>query len=152
MIIFISVHYYNAQFSKLELNFIPSCIQIFYDTTETASHLRRYVSLSLAWWHSMKHAVHQVWKFFALSLWAPMWHHLYPGSLFLIKGKSPQDEISHLLYAAHAYPAIAEDLHGLLTDRTLSQGNLAMVKDLIFLFEFAIPSVETLTPCVLFIP
>ena len=112
-----------------------------YTNTETAAAMRRYISLSLAWWHSLKHAVHQVWKFFALELWAPLWHHLYPADLFLIKGKSPQDEISHLLYVAYAYPDFADDLRALVTERTLTAGNIAMVKDFIFLFEFAIPAV-----------
>lgn len=47
-----------------------------------------------------------------------------------------------MLYVAQAYPAIAEELHALLAERTLTQGNLAMVKDFIFLFEFAIPAVN----------
>ena len=106
--------------------------------------MRRYVSLSLAWWHNLKHAVHQLWKYFSLELWAPLWHHLYPSDLFIIKGKSPQDEISHMLYVAYAYPEIAADLHSLLNDRTLTAANIAMVKDFVFLFEFAIPAVSSL--------
>jgi len=106
--------------------------------------MRRYVSLSLAWWHNLKHAVHQLWKYFSLELWAPLWHHLYPSDLFIIKGKSPQDEISHMLYVAYAYPEIAADLHSLLNDRTLTAANIAMVKDFVFLFEFAIPAVTSL--------
>lgn len=94
----------------------------------------------------MKHAVHKVWKEFALELWAPMWHQLYPSSLFRIKGVHPSDEILHLLYAAHAYERrlkpILMQMANVNELSKCTESNAVMVKDLVFLFEFAIPSVS----------
>ena len=100
------------------------------------------MNFTLAYWHTLKHAVHKVWKCFALELWAPMWHNLYPSGLFLIKGKHPGDELLHMIYAANAYHEIKANLYDMLAeDGLLSETNSMMVKDLIFLFEFAIPAV-----------
>lgn len=112
--------------------------------------LRKFISISLAWWHSMKHAVHKVWNEFALEIWAPMWHQLYPSSLFRIKGQHPSDEILHMLYAAHAYdtrlkPILMKMAHASELAK-YSETNAVMVKDLVFLFEFAIPSVPLYLP------
>ena len=47
-----------------------------------------------------------------------------------------------MIYASKAYYYIRDDLYKLLdTGNGLSESNIAMTKDLIFLFEFAIPVV-----------
>ena len=86
--------------------------------------------------------MHKIWKYFALDIWAPLWHNLYPSTLFLIKGKNPTDELLHMIYSANAYCNIKDDLWELAKNtEELSATNIVMVKDLIFLFEFAIPMV-----------
>jgi len=117
-----------------------------YDKAIGATILRRYVHFTLAYWHSFKHVVHKTWKHFALELWAPMWHNLYPNSLFLIKGKHPGDELLHMLYAAFAYTSIKDDIIRIANreDGPIVESNVQMAKDLIFLFEFAIPTVTSL--------
>jgi len=125
-------------------NFFVIVLQLMYDPGHPSTTvLRKYMSINLSWWHTLKHVIHKTWKAFANDLFGPLWHTLYPSSLFFIKSQSPQDELLHMLHVVFSYPTFRKDLQALRDNDELSLPNLAAVHDLFFLCEYAIPSVGT---------
>ena len=49
-----------------------------YDRSGAALRLRKYMGVSLAWWHSHKWATKKIMQVFGKDLIAPMFHHLFP--------------------------------------------------------------------------
>jgi hypothetical protein len=113
-----------------------------YDVSNGGHLLRKYVSVNLSWWHTLKHASHTVWKKFADILWAPLWHALYPTSMFFKSNQSPQDELVHMVHVANAYRTVRADFNVLRLARTCTPNTLALLNNLHFLFEYAIPAVN----------
>ena len=102
---------------------------------------RMYNSCNLAWWHTYKHASLMIWRRFAPVLIAPMWHTLYPRSIFPMKPPRLAPITTHLMYLFHAYPKLKDDLDALeACDLESRFENLR--KDIKFMFEFAIPVVS----------
>ena len=99
-----------------------------------------YNSVNLAWWHTYKHASLLIWKRFAKTISAPMWHELYPNSIFPINPSRLVGVTTHLMYLFLAYPKFKADLDR-LKELDLAPRFEAFRKDLVFLFEFAIPVV-----------
>jgi hypothetical protein len=114
-----------------------------YDLTGGGKVFRQTVSVNLGWWHTYKHAAMKVWERFAPSVLAPMWHFLYPNSQFHVKPSSFPSVLYHLLALHHAYPKIRPklDAHNALHEDETKRRFRNCIKDLTFLFEFAIPTV-----------
>ncbi len=119
----------------------PCCLQMMYDMSGGGVKLRTYTSVNLAWWHSYKHAVGCIWKAYANTLWAPLWHRLYPGSVFYPKARGPQDTSMHLVFLAKSYGAWRKNLDDALQMKTINPAGMAMLHNIKFLMEFAIPVV-----------
>jgi hypothetical protein len=122
-----------------------SCVssQLMYDRSDGGRLFRTYVSCNLGWWHTYKFVAFKLWQMFAPNLIAPLWHHLYPNSQFHIKPSSFSSVLYHFLALHWSYPSFKDQLNSLLeipADQT-SRRYTNTVKDLIFLFEFAIPTV-----------
>ena len=111
-----------------------------WDESDGAAMLRRYNSFNLAWWHTFKYACLKVWKMFKDEVWAPLWHHLYPGHRFFEKPGSLPCVITHLLQVQLAYPAIQPQLQALL-DMDLPPNARTMARDLSYLLGTALPVV-----------
>jgi hypothetical protein len=102
----------------------------------------KYNSANLAWWHNYKHASLLIWKRFATTIIAPLWHELYPNSIFPIQPARLTGVTTHLMYLFLAYPNFKQQLEALDDeDVDLTPRYQAMKEDLVFLFEFAIPVV-----------
>jgi hypothetical protein len=101
----------------------------------------KFNSVNLAWWHNYKHASLLIWRRFAAPLFGPMWHHLYPKSIFQIKPARLTGVTIHLMYMFYAYPHIKANLDALAKE-DLAPRFEALRADLVFLFEFAIPVVK----------
>jgi hypothetical protein len=112
-----------------------------YDMSGGGVKLRTYVSVNLAWWHSFKHGVASIWRSYAKTIWAPLWHRLYPGSTFYAKARSPQEATMHLLYMARAYKTFRPRLMAALLNPDVSEAGKAMLNNILFLNEYAIPAV-----------
>jgi hypothetical protein len=112
-----------------------------YDMSGGGIHLRTFTSVGLAWWHSYKHAVGSIWKAFANTIWAPLWHRLYPGAKFYAKTRSPQEPSMHFLYMMKVYHLFKEDLLAALADPGVSKDGRALLENIKFLCEFALPVV-----------
>ena len=102
----------------------------------------KYNSVNLAWWHNYKHASLLIWRRFAPTIFGPLWHTLYPNSIFPIKPSRLTGVTTHLMYLFYAYPKIKAKLDE-LANQDLAPRFDALRADLVFLFEFAIPVV----PC-----
>jgi hypothetical protein len=116
--------------------------QMMYDLSGGGAKFRMYTSVNLAWWHSYKHAVAKIWKAFANTIWAPLWHRLYPGSKFPAKAQGPQEASMHLLYMSRAYPMFRGALEEALLDPAVKAPGKAMLRNIQFLLEYAIPVVS----------
>ena len=116
-----------------------------YDVSGGGVKLRTYASVGLAWWHSYKHGVGSIWKAYANTIWAPLWQRLYPGSLFYAKPRSPQEGSMHLVYMGDAYPFFRTQLKTALANPDVSPSGKAMLHNIQFLCEYAIPVVEHCT-------
>jgi hypothetical protein len=115
-----------------------------YDRSDGGRLFRTYVSVNLGWWHTYKFLTFRLWQVFARSLLAPLWHHLYPNSQFHYKPSSFASVLYHFLALHWSYPSFKDKLKELLeipADQT-NRRYTNTVKDLIFLFEFAIPTVR----------
>ena len=66
---------------------------------------------------------------------------------FPIKYQSPQEPLMHMMMLGHVYAAVKEELQAALLDPGMSKTNLAILQDLEFLCEFAIPVVEKSDEC-----
>ena len=84
--------------------------QMMYDKSGGGSSLRKYLSCNLADWHSYKQATKMIWKGFANTIWARLWHRMYPGSKFNVINPSPQEAAMHMVYMARAYPSCKTEL------------------------------------------
>lgn len=100
-------------------------------------------SCNLAWWHTYKQAANTIWKTFANDVFAPLWHHLYPGHTFYLKPGSFVCVLAHLLYLQLSREHIIGELNRLLADDNLSLQSRLMLKDLFYLIEVAIPVVPS---------
>jgi hypothetical protein len=120
-------------------------VQMMYDTTGGGKKFRMYNSINLAPWHSFKHTCLELWRTYADSVFAPLWHHLYPGHMFFKKPGSLNSVISHLLYLQLGYPQYCSALSAVAAQDDLGARARFMVDDFKFLVEIAIPVVCTLS-------
>ena len=102
----------------------------------------KFNSVNLAWWHNYKHASLLIWRRFANTIFAPLWHVLYPSSIFPVKPSRLTPVTTVLMYVFYAYPSFKASL-ALLSKEDLAPRFEALRSDLVFLFEFAIPVVHT---------
>jgi hypothetical protein len=119
-----------------------------YDSSGGGKIFRKYNSVNLAWWHSYKWAALKMWELYAPFLLAPWWHTLYPSGQFHTKPSSFTSLIAHYQYLRLAYPEV-RDLLVVLKERMTTAGNACMSQllgNLQFMFEFAIPTVNTAFP------
>ena len=116
-----------------------------YDKSGGGSELRKFLSCNLAYWHSFKQATKMIWKGFANTIWARMWHRMYPGSKFNVINPSPQEAAMHMVYMARAYPVFKAELEAAITEGSADEAGKAMLLNIQFLCEFAIPAVSLLS-------
>ena len=104
--------------------------------------MRKFNGLNLAWWHTYKYSVGQIWKRFANEVFAPLWHNLYPGHTFYEKQAKVSIQVVHMMHLDMAYPAVQDKLHEVLTLPNVLPRTRVFVRDMIFLHEMAIPVVH----------
>ena len=114
-----------------------------YDKSGGGQEMRKYMSVNLAWWHNFKQVSKSIWRAFANTIWAPLWHRLYPSSKFSPNPHSPQEPALHFLFMARAYPSFKDDLNEALEDNQVGEVGKAMLENIKLLCEFVIPTVCT---------
>jgi hypothetical protein len=110
--------------------------QLCYDISDGGAEFREQVSVNLAWWHTYKHACMVVWKFFSRDVFAPLFHHLFPGQHFYDHPKSLSVVVSmfQIVKLAYANYLLAQ------VNGVRATGS-APAADFTFLCENAIPAV-----------
>ena len=98
--------------------------------------MRKYLSCNLTYWHSYKQAVKMIWKY-------DLWHRMYPGYKFNVCNPSPQEGSMHLVYMARAHPKFKDVLENATAQEGLKKPSKAMLLNIQFLCEFAIPAVHS---------
>ena len=109
-----------------------------YDVSNGAAKFREEVSVNLAWWHTYKFALHVVWKFFARDVFAPLFHHLFPGQHFYHAPKSLSVIVSMFQIVKLAYG----NFLSAEVARVRNTGSIPAA-DFTFLCENAIPAVPS---------
>ena len=66
---------------------------------------------------------------------------MYPGSKFNVINPSPQEAAMHMVYMARAYPSFKIELGAAIAEGSADEAGKAMLHNIQFLCEFAIPSV-----------
>jgi hypothetical protein len=112
-----------------------------YNKRGGGDQFRKFNSVNLAWWHTYKHASLLIWRRFAPTIFAPLWHNLYPAGIFPIKPSRLVSITTHLMYMFLAYPMFKPELDA-LKEEDLSPVLGTMRDDIVFMMEFAIPVVN----------
>ena len=112
-----------------------------YHTEGGGSRFRLYNSCNLAWWHSSyKYGCLKIWKAYASTILAPF---LYPGGQFHEKPGSFPNVVFHLLVLARTWPHIKDKVAQLRSNGEIRGARKQLLDEIVFLFEFAIPTVCT---------
>jgi hypothetical protein len=120
-----------------------------FDVSDGGSVLRQNASVWLAPWHNYKHGVALVWERYANSLFAPLFHAMYPHNKFIIKYPSPQEPTMIMLLLAKSYPSFRPQLVSALARmKAAKKFSLSrysrLLDDILTLCEFLIPVVTFL--------
>ena len=113
-----------------------------YDVSDGGKQLRRYTSANLAWWHTYKHVGFTLWKLFADSIFAKIWHALYPGHTFFVENNNWPSCQAHMLYVHLVYPSIRVQLREAFEQQIDKAHVRVTLENMLFLCEFAIPVVS----------
>jgi hypothetical protein len=117
---------------------------LFYDRSGGGKKFRTVASANLAWWHTYKHGAFEVWKKFKDSLIAPLFHHFYPGHIFFPKPSSLVMVLAFFQWIRLSYTgALKLKLVETIRRNDVSHLMKVALKDLQFLCEFAIPTVDS---------
>jgi hypothetical protein len=119
--------------------------QMMYDTSNGGERFRMFNSAGLAWWHTYKHGVIEIWKVFAPMIWGPLYHELYPNSQFFVDGSPLPNMVTHLTYMRLAYTGVRAQMEVALERDDLTNRSRTALEDIRFMCEFAIPVVHTHT-------
>ena len=111
-----------------------------YDTSGCGNLRKRCVSL-LGLWHSYKQANFLIWRRFASTIMAPLFHNLFPTSQFFIKPTTLTQIVNLLTIIRMAYPDFREALLAAIDDVNIDRENRVMAVNLRDLCEFFIPVV-----------
>lgn len=118
--------------------------QVMYDTSNAGRRLRRYMGVSLAWWHSFKWATKRIVVTFACDFIAPMFHSLFPTKEINPMKLSHTSACTLLSYIRLAYPSFRQPLEAALANPVLLPRQKEILQNLLYLCEFFIPVVISL--------
>lgn len=77
------------------------------------------------------------------TLWAPMWHDLYPNSKFYRDTCPMPSMVMHFMYVMLAWPDVKPVLTAALAAPALTLKGRVVLEDFRFLCEYAIPHVRS---------
>jgi hypothetical protein len=120
---------------------------VMYDNSNSGLQLRKYASLSLAWWHSYKWVSKQLFKVFSSDFIAPYYHHLFPTQAFHVDKLSLSGVSTYTTYMRLAYPGFRSMLSEALKTTNLSFRQKTLLRNLQDMFECYIPVVHNINLC-----
>jgi hypothetical protein len=119
-----------------------------YDQSDGGLRFRKFCTVSLGWWHTYKHVALKIWDTFAETIWAPLFHFLYPGVKFFRKSKALTHVLALYQCCMEGYKDICQPLRELAEDPAVSTSVKMAIRELLFVFDFALPVVTlTLLSC-----
>jgi len=102
--------------------------------------LRRYMSVSLGWWHNYKWATKMIGRIFSSDFFVPYFHHLFPDRTFNINSMSHSALVTLCSYIRLAYPLFRQQLSQSLNGHICARKR-ALLTNLRDLCQFFIPVV-----------
>jgi hypothetical protein len=121
---------------------LANAAQLMYDTSGAGVQLRKYMGVSLAWWHSYKWCSKRIIQVFASDFFGPMFHHLFPHTDFHPDKMSHTAITTYLSYVRLAYPAFKNRLVGAMSRSGLTERQACLLQNLSDLCEYFIPVVR----------
>jgi hypothetical protein len=112
-----------------------------YDRSDGGKIIRQNCGVSLGWWHTYKHVALTVWEKFAPTVFAPLFHFLYPGTQFYEKSKNLTHVLAMFQCCMTAYRDIYPQLRRDVADVGLSMDIRRPLEELMFVLDFALPVV-----------
>ena len=112
-----------------------------YDNSQCGRLLRRYMSLSLAWWHNYKWTTKMIVKVFSNDFIMPLFHHLFPLRGFAINKVGHTALQTYLSYIRLSYPDFRGALNNALLRPGLRVSQRTLLTNLRDMCEFFIPVV-----------
>jgi hypothetical protein len=113
-----------------------------YDTSGAGENLRKYIGLSLAWWHNYKWVAKRIIIVFSNDFFGPMFHYLYPTAVWRPKKLRLSVASTYLQYVRLAYPAFQASLRRALGRGINTPRQRRILTNLQQLCEFFIPVVS----------
>ena len=114
-----------------------------YDKSRCGSRLRKFMSVSLAWWHNYKWATNMIARVFSSDFFVPLYHHIFPDRQCNISKLSHTALVTFCSYIRLAYPSFRIQLQNALTG-DISNRQRILLTNLMDLCEFFIPVVHML--------
>jgi hypothetical protein len=119
-----------------------------YDKSDGGLKFRKYCTVSLGWWHTYKHVALKIWDTFALTIWAPLFHFLYPGETFYRQSKNLMHVLALYQCCMEGYKDICVTFRRLAENPSVTVAVKMAIRELLFVFDFALPVVTlTLLSC-----
>lgn len=115
-----------------------------YDSEGYGRNLRKYMGVSLAWWHSFNWATKRILVVFNTDFIAPMFHSMFPEVTFRVDQTSHAAGCTYLSYIRLAYPSFQQQLAAALAMPLLQPNQRTILTNLLHLCEFFIPVVHVL--------
>jgi hypothetical protein len=112
-----------------------------YDKSNGGAHFRKYCGVSLGWWHTYKHVALKIWTVFADTVWAPLFHHLYPGTTFYPKMKNLTHVLAMYQCCMVSYRDLVDEARKAVDDLTFRPAARVAMQDLVFVIDYALPVV-----------
>jgi hypothetical protein len=113
-----------------------------YDKSGCGRRLRKFMSVSLAWWHNYKWATKMIARIFSSDFFVPLYHHLFPDRQCVINNISHTSLVTMCTYIRLAYPSfrlqLQQAMNGILNTR-----QKILLTNMTDLCEFFIPVVYT---------
>jgi hypothetical protein len=114
-----------------------------YDKSYGGVHLRKEMVCTLAWWHTYKTAAFKIYKAFTSSVFAPLFHTLFPANIFFTKPSTLNSVVALFQYIRIAYNDVKRDIERAL-ETNLSANMKNHLLNLKSLCVYFIPTVLTL--------
>ena len=104
--------------------------------------MRKYMAVSLAWWHTYKWSTLLTMKLFSCDFIGPWFHHLFPDRSFNVDYLKLPKATTYLTWIRLAYPSFRSKLNESLEKNDLNNRQKTLLTNLKDLCEYFIPVVR----------
>jgi hypothetical protein len=115
-----------------------------YDRSGCGKLYRKYEAVFLGFWHTYKILCQLLFKCFANTFIAPLFHHLYPSTEFFVKPKRLTSIVALMSTIRLSYPLFKDYLEEVLKDKVgkLDESSKLLLLNLKAMVVFFIPAVS----------